>query len=128
VKITLNSVIVRDQEHAFRFYTEVLGFIKKTEIPLGEYKWLTVVSPEEPGGTQLVLEPNAHPASAAYQKALFETGTPLTSFAVEDVQGEVEKLKALGVTFTREPTDVGTAIIAVFDDTCGNFIQIYQEC
>jgi predicted enzyme related to lactoylglutathione lyase len=128
VKITLNSVIVRDQEHAFRFYTEVLGFIKKTEIPLGEYKWLTVVSPEEPGGTQLVLEPNAHPASAAYQKALFETGTPLTSFAVEDVQGEVEKLKALGVTFTMEPTDVGTAIIAVFDDTCGNFIQIYQEC
>lgn len=128
MKITLNSVIVRDQEHAFRFYTEVLGFIKKTEIPLGEYKWLTVVSPEEPGGTQLVLEPNAHPASAAYQKALFETGTPLTSFAVEDVQGEVEKLKALGVTFTMEPTDVGTAIIAVFDDTCGNFIQIYQEC
>jgi predicted enzyme related to lactoylglutathione lyase len=127
VKIKLNSVIVRDQEHALGFYTEVLGFIKKTEIPLGDYKWLTVVSPDEPDGTQLVLEPNAHPASVAYQKDLFETGTPLTSFAVDDAQGEFERLKALGVKFTTEPTDVGTAIIAVFDDTCGNFIQIYQE-
>jgi len=127
VRIKLNSVIVRDQEHALGFYTEVLGFIKKTEIPVGEYKWLTVVSPDEPDGAQLVLEPNAHPASAEYQKALFETGTPLTSLAVDDAPGEFERLKALGVTFTVEPTDVGTAIIAVFDDTCGNFIQIYQE-
>ena len=127
MKIKLNSVIVRDQEHALRFYTEVLGFIKKTEIPVGDYKWLTVVSPDEPDGAQLVLEPDAHPAAATYQKALFETGTPLTSFAVDDVQGEVERLKALGVTISMEPTDVGTAIIAVFDDTCGNFIQIYQE-
>jgi len=127
VKIRLNSVIVRDQEHALRFYTEVLGFIKKTEIPVGDYKWLTVVSRDEPDAAQLVLEPDAHPAAATYQKALFETGTPLTSFAVDDVQGDVERLKALGVTFTMEPTDVGTAIIAVFDDTCGNFIQIYQE-
>ena len=127
MKIKLNSVIVRDQEHALRFYTAILGFIKKTEIPVGEFKWLTVVSPDELDGTQLVLEPNAHPASVAYQEALFETGTPLTSFEVEDVQGEFERLKALSVTFTMEPTNVGTAIIAVFDDTCGNFIQIYQE-
>jgi predicted enzyme related to lactoylglutathione lyase len=127
VKIKLNSVIVRDQEHALRFYTDVLGFSKKTEIPAGEYRWLTVVSPEEPDGAELVLEPNAHPASATYQKALFETGTPLTAFAVDDVQGEFERLKALDVTFSVEPTDVGTAVIAVFDDTCGNFIQIYQE-
>lgn len=127
MRILLKSVIVRDQEHALRFYTEILGFVKKTEIPAGDYKWLTVVSPEEPDGAQLVLEPNAHPASAAYQKALFEGGTPLTSFAVDDVQGEFERLKGLGVTFTMEPTDVGTAIIAVFDDTCGNFVQIYQE-
>jgi hypothetical protein len=94
---------------------------------VGDYKWLTVVSPADPDGTQLVLEPNAHPASAVYQNALFESGTPLTSFAVEDAQGEFERLKTLGVNFTMEPTDVGTAIIAVFDDTCGNFIQIYQE-
>jgi predicted enzyme related to lactoylglutathione lyase len=86
-----------------------------------------VVSPDEPDGAQLVLEPNAHPASATYQKALFETGTPLTSFAVNDARSEFERLTARGVTFTMEPTDVGTAIIAVFDDTCGNFIQIYQE-
>jgi predicted enzyme related to lactoylglutathione lyase len=127
MRIALNSVIVRDQDHALRFYTETLGFIKKTEIPVGDYKWLTVVSPADPDGTQLVLEPNAHPASAVYQNALFESGTPLTSFAVEDAQGEFERLKTLGVNFTMEPTDVGTAIIAVFDDTCGNFIQIYQE-
>jgi len=127
VKIKLNSVIVRDQEHALRFYTEVLGFIKKTEIPVGDYRWLTVVSSDEPDGAELVLEPDAHPAAATFQQALYETGTPLTSFLVDDVQGEVERLKALGVTFLMEPTDVGTAIIAVFADTCGNFIQIYQE-
>lgn len=127
MRIKLNSVIVRDQEHALRFYTEVLGFIKKTEIPAGNYRWLTVVSPDEQDGAELVLEPNAHPAAATYQTALFETGTPLTAFAVDDVQGEVEKLKALGVKFSIDPTDVGTAIIAVFDDTCGNYIQVYQE-
>ena len=127
MKIKLNSVIVRDQEHALRFYTEVLGFIKKTEIPVGDYRWLTVVSSDEPDGAELVLEPDAHPAAATFQQALYETGTPLTSFLVDDVQGEVERLKALGVTFSMEPTDVGTAIIAVFDDTCGNFMQIYQE-
>jgi len=127
MKIKLISVIVRDQEHALGFYTEVLGFIKKTEFPVGDHKWLTVVSPEEPDGTQLVLEPAAHPAAATYQQALFETGTPLTSFLVDYVRGEAEKLKAPGVIFTMEPTDVGLGIIAVFDDTCGNFIEIYQE-
>jgi predicted enzyme related to lactoylglutathione lyase len=127
VKIKLNSVIVEDQGHALRFYTEVLGFEKKTEIPMGEFAWLTVVSPDEPDGTELVLEPNAHPAARPFQKALFESGTPLTSFAVDDIQSEVERLEGLGVRFTMQPTDVGTAVIAVLDDTCGNLIQIYQE-
>ena len=127
MKIKLNSVIVEDQEHALRFYTDVLGFEKKVDIPMGEFRWLTVVSPDEPDGTQLVLEPNAHPAAAPFQKGLYESGVPLTSFAVDDAQREFERLKALGVKFTMEPTDVGTAIIAVFDDTCGNFIQFYQE-
>ncbi len=127
MKIKLNSVIVRDQDHALQFYTEVLGFEKKTEIPLGEYKWLTVVSPDDPDGAQLLLDPDAHPAAAAFQKGLFDSGTPLTSFAVDDIQGEAERLKGLGVGFTMEPADVGTAVVAVFDDTCGNLIQIYQE-
>lgn len=127
MKIKLNSVIVEDQGHALRFYTEVLGFEKKTEIPMGEFAWLTVVSPDEPDGTELVLEPNAHPAARPFQKALFESGTPLTSFAVDDIQSEVERLEGLGVRFTMQPTDVGTAVIAVLDDTCGNLIQIYQE-
>ena len=127
MKIKLNSVIVQDQEHALQFYTDVLGFEKKVDIPLGEFRWLTVVSPDEPDGTQLVLEPNAHPAAAPYQKGLYESGVPLTSLSVDDIQGEFERLKEVGVTFTMEPTDVGTAILAVFDDTCGNLIQIYQE-
>ena len=127
MKIKLNSVIVEDQGHALRFYTEVLGFEKKTEIPMGEFAWLTVVSPDEPDGTELVLEPNAHPAARPFQKALFESGAPLTSFAVDDIQSEVERLEGLGVRFTMQPTDVGTAVIAVLDDTCGNLIQIYQE-
>jgi len=127
VKIKLNSVIVQDQEHALGFYTEMLGFEKKVDIPMGEYRWLTVVSPDEPNGTQLVLEPDAHPAAAPYQKGLYESGVPLTSLSVDDIQGEFERLKDGGVTFTMEPTDVGTAILAVFDDTCGNLIQIYQE-
>ena len=127
MKIKLNSVIVQDQEHALQFYTDVLGFEKKVDIPLGEFRWLTVVSPDEPDGTQLVLEPDAHPAAAPYQKGLYESGVPLTSLSVDDIQGEFERLKEVGVTFTMEPTDVGTAILAVFDDTCGNLIQIYQE-
>ncbi len=127
MKIKLNSVIVADQESALEFYTEILGFTKKVDIPMGEYRWLTVVSPEEPDGTQLLLEPNANPAAATYQSALFEAKIPLTSFAVDDIAKESDRLKANGVVFTMEPTDVGTAVIAAFDDTCGNLIQIYQE-
>lgn len=127
MKIKLNSVIVQDQERALRFYTEVLGFTKKQDLPAGEFRWLTVVSPEEPDGTQLLLEPNSHPASAAYQRALFESGIPLTSFAVDDIEKEYQRLEALGVAFTAKPTDVGGAIVAVLEDTCGNLIQIYQE-
>jgi glyoxylase I family protein len=127
VKIKLNSVIVQNQESALRFYTDVLGFEKKVDLPAGEYRWLTVVAPEERDGTQLVLEPDAHLASATYQRALFESGIPLTAFAVGDVENEVRRLKELGVAFTTEPTEMGGVIVAVFDDTCGNLIQIYQE-
>lgn len=127
LKIKLNSVTVQDQAAALKFYTEVLGFEKKTDIAAGEYRWLTVASPAEPDGAQLLLEPDAFPAAATYQKALFLAGIPATSFAVDDVAAEHERLKGLGVVFRGEPTDVGTAVIAVFEDTCGNLIQIYQE-
>ena len=127
MRIKLNTVIVRDQQSALRFYTEVLGFEKKVDFPAGEYRWLTVVAPDEPDGTQLVLEPDAHPASATYQRALFESGIPLTAFAVDDIESEYRRLKELGVDFSTEPTEMGGAIVAVFDDTCGNLIQIYQE-
>ena len=127
MKISLNSVIVQDQEHALNFYTEVLGFEKKVDIPAGDHRWLTVVSKEDPEGAQLALEPNAHPAAATYQKALHESKTPLTSFEVGDVQAEFDRLSELGVIFTTEPTDIGGAVIAAFDDTCGNLIQIYRE-
>ena len=126
MRISLNNVIVNDQERALRFYTEVLGFQKKMDLPAGEYRWLTVVSPEEPDGTQLVLEPNANPAAATYQRALFEAGIPLTAFAVDGIELEHRRLLGLGVKFTAPPTDAGGATIAVLDDTCGNLIQIYQ--
>jgi predicted enzyme related to lactoylglutathione lyase len=127
MRIGLNSVIVQDQESALRFYTGVLGFEKKIDLPAGDYRWLTVVAPEEPDGTQLVLEPDAHPASATYQRALYESGIPLTAFAVDDIENEYRRLKELGVVFRTEPTEMGGAIVSVFDDTCGNLIQIYQE-
>jgi catechol 2,3-dioxygenase-like lactoylglutathione lyase family enzyme len=127
MRIRLNSIIVEDQEAALRFYTEVLGFVKKTDLPAGDYRWLTVVSPEEPDGTELVLEPNAHPAAAAYQKALFESVIPLTSFAVDDIEEEHRRLQELGVVFTQQPVEMGGTSLAVFEDTCGNLIQIYQE-
>lgn len=127
MKIKLSSVMVNDQDKALRFYTEVLGFVKKTDIPVGPARWITVVSPEGPDDIELVLEPNGNPASQVYQKALYEQGIPLTAFAVDDVQKEFERLKGLGVTFTMEPTEVGPqTIVAVFDDTCGNLIQIFQ--
>lgn len=126
MKIKLNSVLVRDQDHALKFYTETLGFEKKIDLPVGEFRWLTVASPAEPDGTQLVLEPNANPAAKAYQSALFDAGIPLTAFAVDDIEHEYRRLKALNVAFTAEPADVGGTMIAVFDDSCGNLIQIYQ--
>jgi catechol 2,3-dioxygenase-like lactoylglutathione lyase family enzyme len=126
VKIKLTSVLVNDQDKALKFYTTVLGFVKKQDFPVGEFKWLTVVSPEEPNGTQLLLEPNANPAALTFQKALFEQGIPLTAFEVEDIQKEYHRLKAQGVVFTAEPTKVAQAVVAVFEDTCSNLIQIYQ--
>ena len=127
MRINLSGVLVDDQEKACRFYTETLGFQKKHDIPLGEHRWLTLVSPEDPGGTELVLEPDAHPAAKPFKSALVEDGIPYTSFAVTDVAAEFERLSALGVRFTQQPTDLGTVITAVFDDTCGNLIQIAQE-
>ena len=124
MKIKLTSVMVDDQDKALKFYTEVLGFVKKTEIP--EIKWLTVVSPEGPDDIELLLEPNDNPAAKAYQKAIYEQRIPLAAFAVEDIQQEYERMKRLGVVFRTEPTRMGGATIAVFHDTCGNFIQLYQ--
>ena len=126
MRIKLTSIIVDDQRKALRFYTDVLGFVKKHEIPVGEYSWLTVVSPEGPDDLELSLEPNANPAAKTFQEALFEQGIPLTAFEVSDIDAEFERLTARGVMFTKEPTDAGPVIIAVFSDTCGNLIQIYQ--
>ena len=126
MKIVLTSVMVDNQEKALRFYTDVLGFIKKTDVPMGEDRWLTVVSPEGPADIELLLEPNRFPPAQIFQKALFEAGIPLASFAVNDAQEECERLKALGVTFRKEPTKMGPVTFAVFEDTCGNLIQIAQ--
>ena len=123
-RITVTSVLVDDQEKALRFYTEVLGFQKKTEIPLGEHRWLTLVSPEDPDGTELALEPDEHPAARPFKQALVEDGIPFTSFGVKDVNAEYERLKELGVQFTQAPLDMDSVTTAVFDDTCGNLIQI----
>ena len=122
--INLASVLVDDQEKALRFYTEVLGFVKKTEVPLGEHRWLTVVSPEAADGVELVLEPDEHPAAKPFKAALVTDGIPYTSFAVDDVHAEFDRLTGLGVTFTQEPAQMGPVTTAVFDDTCGNLIQI----
>lgn len=124
MRINLTSVLVDDQDKALRFYTEVLGFVKKTEIPMGEHRWLTVVSPEDPDGVELVLEPDAHPAVRPFKDALMSDGIPYTSFAVEDVRAEFDRLKGLGVTFTQEPVQMGPVTTAVLDDTCGNLIQL----
>ena len=124
MRINLTSVLVDDQDKALRFYTEVLGFEKKTEVPLGEHRWLTVVSPDEPDGVELVLEPDQHPAARLFKEALVADGIPFTSFAVADVHGEAERLRALGVTFTQDPTQMGPVTTAVLDDTCGNLIQL----
>jgi catechol 2,3-dioxygenase-like lactoylglutathione lyase family enzyme len=125
MKIILTSIFVDDQERALRFYTEVLGFVKKSDVPAGEYRWLTVVSPDDPDGTELLLEPNANPVAQAYQKGIFEQGIPAASFGVEDTRAEYERLRGLGVKFTTEPTEVLDGVtIAAFEDTCGNLVQI----
>ena len=124
VKINLASVFVDDQDKALRFYTEVLGFEKRTEVPVGEDRWLTVVSPGQRDGPELVLEPDGHPAVRPFKEALVEDGIPFISFAVEDVHAEFERLRALGARFTQEPAQMGPVTTAVLDDTCGNLIQI----
>ncbi len=124
MKINLASVHVDDQDRALTFYTEKLGFLKKTEQPIGDAKWITVVSPEEPDGVELVLEPSDHPAAKPYMEALVADGIPITSFAVADVQAEYERLSALGVKFVQAPTVMGPVTTAIFDDTCGNLVQI----
>jgi len=127
MRIHLASVLVDDQDKALRFYTEVLGFVKKTEIPLGEARWLTVVSPDEPNGTELSWNLITIPPPNRSKKALVSDGIPFTSFAVDNVQQEFKRLKSLGVQFTQEPAQMGSVTTAVFDDTCGNLIQIAQQ-
>ena len=126
MKIKLATLMVEDQTKALQFYTEVLGFQKKHDIPVGEYKWLTVTSPEGPPDVELVLEPNANPAAKVFQKAMFEQKIPLAAFEVGDIEKEHQRLKGLGVVFTQTPMSAGPVKIAVFSDSCGNLIQIYQ--
>ncbi|RSN27711.1 bleomycin resistance protein [Amycolatopsis sp. WAC 04169] len=124
IRINITSVFVDDQAKALDFYTGKLGFIKKTDVPAGEARWLTVVSPANPDGVELLLEPDGHPAAKPFKKALADDGIPFTQFAVDDVYAEVERLKGLGVEFTQDPVDMGPVVTAVFDDTCGNLIQL----
>ena len=126
MRIYVTSVLVDDQDKALKFYTEVLGFVKKHEIPLGKDRWLTVVPAENPEGTELLLEPDGHPAAGPFKRALAEDGIPYTSFAVDDLQREYDRLLSAGVRFTQEPLNMGGVTTAVFDDTCGNLIQIVQ--
>ena len=127
MKIIVASIFVQDQDKALKFYTEALGFVKKHDVPSGEFRWITLVSPEEQDGTELLLEPDNHPAAKEYQKKLFEEGIPVTMFGVEDVHKEYDRLLKRDVKFTMEPTKAGAVTIAVFDDTCGNHIQIIQQ-
>ena len=126
MRLTHTGVFVNDQDKALKFYTETLGFVLKHDVPAGEYRWITVVSPDDPDGTELLLEPNENPVAQTYQKGIFDQGIPATSFGVTDIHAEFEKLNSLGVTFTMEPTEMGPVTIAVFDDTCGNLIQLMQ--
>jgi catechol 2,3-dioxygenase-like lactoylglutathione lyase family enzyme len=127
MRINITSVYVDDQDKALTFYTDVLGFVKKTEVPVGEHRWLTVVSPDAPDGVELLLEPDGHPASKVYKAALVDDGIPFTSFAVDDVHAEYERLTKLGVVFTQPPLEMGPVTTAVLDDTCGNLIQIAHQ-
>jgi len=127
MKIVVTSVLVDDQDKALRFYTDVLGFEKKQDVPMGEFRWLTVVSPQDPNGTELLLEPDAHPAAKPFKNALVHDGIPYTSFGVDDVKADFERLSGRGVRFTQPPTEMGPVTTAVFDDTCGNLIQIAEQ-
>lgn len=126
MRIYVTSIFVDDQAKALDFYTNTLGFAVKNDVPVGEHRWLTVVSKEQPDGTELLLEPSVHPAVTPYKKALVKDGIPATSFQVDDVDAEFKRLKDSGVTFTLEPMDAGSVRMAVFDDTCGNLIQVVQ--
>src|ERR687895_609088 len=127
MRIKITSVLVDDQEKALKFYTDVLGFVKKTDVPVGEARWLTVVSPDEQNGTELLLEPDGHPAAKPFKQALVDDGIPYTSFAVDDVNAEYERLRASGVEFTQQPLEMQSVTTAVFDDPCGNLIQIASQ-
>ena len=127
MKIKLTSIMVDDQNKALKFYTEVLGFVKKMEIPVGEYRWLTVVSPDGPSDLELSLEPNANPAGKAFQEAMFKQGIPIAAFETDNLDKEFKRLKDLGVVFTQPPTEAGPVTIAICADTCGNLIQLYQR-
>jgi catechol 2,3-dioxygenase-like lactoylglutathione lyase family enzyme len=127
MKIVVTSVFVDDQRKALKFYTEKLGFVKKTEVPLGEAGWLTVVSPTEPDGVELLLEPDSHPAVGPFKRALVEDGIPFVSFGVDDVQSEYERLRLAGVEFTQPPVAMGPVTTAVLDDTCGNLVQLAKR-
>lgn len=127
MRIVLTSVFVDDQQKALDFYTTKLGFLKKDDIPLGEHRWLTVVAPNDPNGTELVLEPDSHPAVGPFKTALVHDGIPFNSFAVDDVHAEYERLRAAGVVFTQPPVNMGPVTTAVLEDTCGNLIQIAQK-
>lgn len=127
MRINLTQVFVDDQAKALTFYTEVLGFVQKTDVPVGEFRWLTVVSPDDPNGPELLLEPDEHPAVRPFKQALVDDGIPAASFAVDDVEAEADRLTGLGVSFTQEPFEMGDVMIAVFDDTCGNLIQIASQ-
>lgn len=126
MKIRLTSVMVDDQDKALAFYTEVLGFLKKKEFPMGPYRWLTVVSPEDPAGAELSLEPNANPAGRDFQQAMFSQKIPVAAFQVDDLESEAMRLRKRGVVFVTEPMDVGAVWLAIISDTCGNLIQLYQ--
>ncbi|QOR68004.1 VOC family protein [Cytobacillus suaedae] len=127
LKVIITSIFVEDQDKALEFYSETLGFVKKHDVPTGEHRWITLVSPDEQDGTELLLEPNEHPAAKEYQQRLFDDGIPVTMFGVADIQKEYKRLVEKGVQFTMEPTKMGEITIAVFDDTCGNLIQIIQQ-
>ncbi|MFQ3544534.1 VOC family protein [Halobacillus rhizosphaerae] len=127
MKVIVTSLFVEDQDKALQFYTEKLNFVKKQDVPIGEYRWITLVSPEEENGTEVLLEPNNHHAAKEFQQKIFKEGIPSTMFGVEDVHKEFERLSELGVEFTMEPTEMGEVTMAIFDDTCGNLIQIVQQ-